>query len=138
MLLGPPGGRAGRHRRRAVRAGHVQDRGGQRGVLVVRPWWKRRDGCRSGAAAGSGGAGGGKGEKRADYERRCLERHGVHAEYDDEFAVCVCAEGYGPDQSEQCVIDLVQVMTYPATTGVLRANNVATGRLRRIDPFCWR
>ena len=52
------------------------------------------------------------GDPRADYERRCLERHGVHAEYDDEFAVCVCAEGYGPDQSEQCVIDLVQVMTW--------------------------
>jgi hypothetical protein len=93
---------------------------------------------RSGRGFWRGGRRPGEGEKRADYERRCLERHGVHAEYDDEFAVCVCAEGYGPDQSEQCVIDLVQVMTYPATTGVLRANNVATGRLRRIDPFCWR
>jgi len=61
---------------------------------------------------GSGGGPVGAGDPRADYERRCLERHGVHAEYDDEFAVCMCAEGYGPDQSEQCVIDLVQVMTW--------------------------
>jgi hypothetical protein len=60
------------------------------------------------AAPASGGAGGGP----VDYERRCQERHGVHAEYYDEFAVCVCLEGYGPDQSEKCVIDLVQVMTW--------------------------
>ena len=64
------------------------------------------------ASFGSGGGPVGAGDPRADYERRCLERHGVHAEYDDEFAVCMCAEGYGPDQSEQCVIDLVQVMTW--------------------------
>jgi hypothetical protein len=57
-------------------------------------------------------ASGGVGDDPLRAKWRCQEKHGRHAEYDAEFSLCVCAEGYGPDQSEQCVIDLVQVMTW--------------------------
>jgi hypothetical protein len=39
----------------------------------------------------------------AYYTQRCQEKHGLHAEYDGDSAACVCNEGYGPDEAEQCV-----------------------------------
>jgi len=59
-------------------------------------------------------ASGGVGDDPLRAKWRCQEKHGRHAEYDAEFSLCVCAEGYGPDQSEppQCVIDLVQITAW--------------------------
>lgn len=53
----------------------------------------------------TGGAAAGGDPLLAYYNQRCQQKHGPHAEYDEESTACVCAEGYGPDDSEQCVAE---------------------------------
>ena len=58
-------------------------------------------GAGAGAQAGAGGAGGDA--LMAYYNQRCQQKHGQYAEYDADSSACVCAEGFGPDDAEQCV-----------------------------------
>ncbi|MGB1598028.1 MAG: hypothetical protein ACPIOQ_35050, partial [Promethearchaeia archaeon] len=67
------------------------------------------------ASSASGAAGGASGAAGADaltvyYNQRCQQKHGPHSQYDSEEAACVCDDGFGPDDSEQCVPDEEEMM----------------------------